>query len=104
MVKLMVIAKPKPGMTHEAFSRYWLTTHAALGKKIPGLKRYMVNIAQPGKEAPPVGGVAELWFDNATALGAGMGSPEGKAAVADLSNFADMGSVASFTVDEHTLV
>ena len=30
MVKLMVIAKPKLGMTHEEFSCYWLTTHAAL--------------------------------------------------------------------------
>lgn len=104
MVKLMVIAKPKPGMTHEEFSKYWLTTHAALGKKLPGLKRYVINIANPRKEGTPVGGAAELWFDSPDAVSKALGSTEGKAALADLPNFADTGSLVSFVADEHAMM
>jgi uncharacterized protein (TIGR02118 family) len=87
----------------KAFDAYYLSTHAPLAKKIPGLQKYEVS---DGSVGGPGGGayhlVALLTFNSAADIGAGLGTPEGQAAAGDLGNFAD-GGVELLVFDTKTL-
>jgi uncharacterized protein (TIGR02118 family) len=91
MVKLIVLyGKPEDPA---AFDAYYAGTHAPLADKVPGLKRFEYGKAlgsADGSEAPYYY-VAELSFDDPEALQAGMASPEGQVAGADVANFASGG-------------
>lgn len=72
------------------FDRKYFETHVPLAEKMPGLQsldvvRFENNLM--GKELPYYM-MATLTFDNQDALNAAMGSPEGKAAGANLMEFA----------------
>lgn len=41
MIKLVYCIHRKPGLSVEEFRKYWLETHAAFGKNITGVKRYV---------------------------------------------------------------
>lgn len=92
MAKVVVLyKKPKSA---EAFDKHYADIHIPLAKKIPGLKSYDIS---KGPVRTPAGEsdlhlVATLSFDSIDALRAGMGSAEGKAAGADVPNFADGGA------------
>jgi uncharacterized protein (TIGR02118 family) len=91
MPKVLVLYKtPK---STETFDKHYMAVHAPLAKKIPGLKTYDISRGGVGTPAGPsdIHLVATLAFDTMDALKAGMGSAEGKAAAADLANFADGG-------------
>jgi uncharacterized protein (TIGR02118 family) len=92
MPKVLVLyKKPKSA---EAFEKHYMSVHAPIAKKIPGLKSYDISRGGVGTPTGPSGDIhliATLSFDSMDALKAGMGSAEGKAAAADLSNFADGG-------------
>ena len=45
MYKMIFGAKRKPGMSREDFAAYWLGPHADKAKKVPGIDRYVINIA-----------------------------------------------------------
>ena|SRR5579862_6680076 len=77
-----------------AFDRYYFETHVPIAKKIPGLRSYVVTAGKPAMLAGTVSPhlVAELEFDSMGALQAGMSSPEGQAAAADVANFAQAGA------------
>jgi len=99
MAKVLVLyKKPKSA---EAFDKHYAAVHIPLAKKIPGLKKYGVSKGGVGTPAGPsdIHLVATLHFDSPDALKAGMGSAEGKAAGADLANFAD-GGVDLYIFDE----
>lgn len=76
-----------------AFDKHYDEVHAPLAKKIPGVARVTVSRPAPGPDGaqPPYHLVAVLEFPDASAFQAGMGGPEGQAAVADLDNFAGAG-------------
>jgi uncharacterized protein (TIGR02118 family) len=76
-----------------AFDRHYDEVHAPLAAKIPGLRSYTISRPGPDAEgnAPAYHLVAVLTFDDEAAFGAGMGGPEGQAALADLPNFAGAG-------------
>jgi uncharacterized protein (TIGR02118 family) len=74
------------------FDDYYMSTHKPLAEKIPNLLSYTIrHCASLDASAPPYFLIAELAFESAAALGAGLSSPEGDAAVADVPNFADGG-------------
>jgi uncharacterized protein (TIGR02118 family) len=77
-----------------AFDCYYVSTHAPLAKKLPGLRSYTVSsgaIGSPeGKAASYL--VAELDFDSLADLQGALGTPEGAAAAGDLNNFATGGA------------
>jgi uncharacterized protein (TIGR02118 family) len=85
-----------------AFDTHYREVHVGLAQKIPGLQRFTIAHPTPlGGEAPYL--VAELDFESEEAFGAGMGSPEGQAAAADLENFASGGAALShFAVEDVT--
>lgn len=104
MVKACYVMYRKPGMSQEAFSAYWKETHGPIVEAVPGLRRYVQNHAQ----AAPDGnvfcdGIAELWFDDAAALGAGLGSEQGRALLEDAANFVDLTRSGLVIVDELTV-
>ncbi|MFC5231655.1 EthD family reductase [Pseudonocardia zijingensis] len=76
------------------FDAHYDEVHAPLATTIPGLQRYTVSRPGPGPDGakPPYYLVAVLEFESEAAYGAGMSGPEGKAAVADLANFATAGA------------
>jgi uncharacterized protein (TIGR02118 family) len=77
----------------QAFERYYKETHLPLAAKMKGVDRLELTkfgIGPDGNE-PAYYRMAELYFTGETQLQATLDSPEGKAAVADLSNFASGG-------------
>ena len=96
MFKLTVMYGPPKDS--EAFDRHYRDVHAVLASKLPGVRRYEWGRTLPGPDGstPDRYLIAELWFDDADAMGAAMGSPEGQEASADLANFAD-GGVTIYT-------
>jgi len=76
-----------------AFDRYYAETHGPLATKIPGLKGYIANkpTAINPNEKTPYYLIAELYFDSMESLQAAFQTPEGKAATADVQNFATGG-------------
>ena len=87
--KRLGVLRRKDGMTHEQFVDHWLTRHAALCAKLPGLRRYSVNLVERGRFAHfDYDGFSELWFDSEEDLQAALQSPEGRTLLADLPNFA----------------
>jgi uncharacterized protein (TIGR02118 family) len=91
MAKLVVLYKTPADPA--AFDRYYVDTHVPLAKRIPGMLRYEVNagpVASPAG-ASPYHLVATLEFASMGALQQAMGSPEGRAAAADVPNFATGG-------------
>jgi uncharacterized protein (TIGR02118 family) len=78
----------------DAFDRHYLGVHMPLAAKIPGLQR-----AETGRITSALDGgeqtyyrVAELYFADQDALGAGFATDEGKATVADYQQIAPPGS------------
>lgn len=76
-----------------AFDRYYHATHVPIAKRIPGLRDYEVTVGPIGT---PAGAsewhlIATLTFDSPAAIEAALASPEGRAAAADLGNFATGG-------------
>jgi len=87
-----------------AFDRHYHGTHVPIAKKIPGLRGYTVSQGAVRALTGPGGIhlVATLTFDSMTDLQAALASPEGRAAAADLANFATSG-VDLVCFDETTL-
>lgn len=80
MIHQFIFASPRPGMSEEAFQRYWVEIHAVrYASRIPQIRRYMIDtrIPLPGETAAPLwGGVAEIWLANAEEQLASLQTPE----------------------------
>ena len=89
-------------MTLEQFERHWTTTHAALARRLPGIRGCRINIVRPvpGQE-PPWDGVGEVWFDSEADLEAAFEALAEEFA-ADRELF--IGEAVRFLVDEHVVV
>jgi uncharacterized protein (TIGR02118 family) len=92
MVKLVVAYGPPEDPA--AFDEHYASTHAPLAQKIPNLRRFEAGkvLGTPDGSPAPFYFMAELWFDGADELQAGMGSSEGQAAAADVATFATGGA------------
>jgi uncharacterized protein (TIGR02118 family) len=89
-------------MTDEEFARYWLHTHAPLAKKMPGVRKYVVNIVKktPERESQ-YQGVVELWFDNTECMKMAFASTEGRITQEDTHKFAN--NMMVLYIDEHEI-
>jgi uncharacterized protein (TIGR02118 family) len=107
VVKLVYCVCRKPGMSREAFLRYWAEVHAPLGARIPGLRRLVHSyaLAVPEDSRPAdFDGMAELWFDDPAAIVAARRSAAWAAATADEANFLDGSRSAYFVSQEPRVV
>jgi uncharacterized protein (TIGR02118 family) len=76
-----------------AFDSYYASIHRPLAEKIPGLASFTARHCDSlDGSQPPYYLLAELSFASQEALNAGMSSPEGQVAGADVPNFADGGA------------
>ena len=77
----------------DAFNHYCFSRHVPGAKTVPGLRRYQTNDGPIGAPLQPGSAhlIAELDFDSLEAVQAAFASPQGRAAVADIANFADGG-------------
>lgn len=90
MLKTIHLVKKKPELTFEDFRKYWLEEHVKIAKKLPGLKRYVINIVTKClSEYRPYDGIAELDFEDEESFKKAMESPVGQAVREDLLNFAE---------------
>lgn len=102
MTKVLVMLYKRSDLSWDEFQRYWREIHGPLAVQLPGLRRYVENHSpEPGN--PPYG-VAELYFDRSDDFLAAIASPEGKAALADLSNFVDLERTGMTIVSEAVTV
>lgn len=88
---VLVLYNAPADPTH--FEQYYEGTHVPLARRIPGLRSYTLSSGAiaGGDGSSPYYLIAILAFDDMAALQSGMGSPEGRAAVADVPNFATGG-------------
>ena len=90
MIKLTVLYNPPPDP--EAFDRHYWDVHAPLARRMPGIVRFEAwRVTAPDGGEAPYHLMAQLWFDDMASFAAGVGSPEGQAAGADLATFATAG-------------
>jgi uncharacterized protein (TIGR02118 family) len=91
MIKVTVIyGHPESA---DDFERYYAGTHLPLAGKMRGVARIELTkfAAGPDGAKPAYYRMAELYFPNEAQMGQALGSPEGKATVADLAKFATGG-------------
>jgi uncharacterized protein (TIGR02118 family) len=107
MYKMIFGAKRKAGMSREDFGRYWTTTHAEKAMKVPGIARYVINLAPDlsgsGREMP-YDGFAEIWFESEEAMRNSARSPEIRVVLADEENLFDLSTRFSVIVQEHVMI
>jgi len=108
MIKSIVVAHRKAGMTREEYNKYWLEKHAPLAARlIPGVRRYVQNhlVTIPGMEYEG-DGIVEMWYDDVEAWQKSIKyirSPEAKVLAEDAANFCDVRAGKSWIVEEHII-
>ncbi|OGO17448.1 MAG: hypothetical protein A2Z15_00070 [Chloroflexi bacterium RBG_16_50_11] len=106
MIKSIVVAHRKAGLTHEEYNKYWLEKHAPLAAKlIPGLRRYVQNhyVAIPGMEYQG-DGIVEMWYDDVDAWRKSMAAVRSSKELAqDGANFCDLRNASVWIVEEHVI-
>jgi uncharacterized protein (TIGR02118 family) len=91
MVKLTVLyGQPTSA---DAFEKYYAETHMPIAGKVQGVRKIELSkvIGTPDGSAPAYYRLADLYFDSVDHMTSVLGTPEGKATVADLANFATGG-------------
>ena len=103
MIKLLVLyGHPRDPA---AFDRYYQEVHIPLAKRMKGLKKWTIGKVQgtPDGSPSPYYYVAELTMESRAAFDELLASPEGKAAVADVPNYATGGVTFLYTEVEEVL-
>lgn len=98
MIKLVWVARFQPSWDRAEARHYWRTHHAALGRKVPLMRRYLQNhfIEAVGPEGiargelPGLDGFSFGWFDDRASFAANTESPEWKAMDRDAFTIFDM--------------
>jgi len=90
-VKNVEFVTHKPGMSIEAFQRYWRDVHGPLAAQIATVRRYVQShtrlSAYEGGRSPIYDGAAVTWFDDTQAMRASAASHEYARVRADEANF-----------------
>lgn len=105
MFTVTFVLHEKDGLDRAEALRYWRETHGPIVAAVPGVQRYVQQHAVAAPEGePPFLGVGSLTFADQDAFGAAASSPEFAAAIADVSNFADPGRLATAFVEDVVIV
>ena len=86
MIKMLILLERREDMTYDEFEEYYMEEHAPMVERMPNVERYVNDLpTDPGRSAYDA--VAELWFEDANALGAAFDSEAGQAVKADAEEF-----------------
>ncbi len=106
MIKSIVVAHRKAGLTREEFNRYWKNEHGPLAAKlIPGVRRYVQNhlVDIPGMEYEG-DGIVEMWYDDIEAWQKSMKYIQSSKELAeDGAKFCDLRNASVWIVEEHVI-
>ena len=109
MIKYIICATRKAGMTHAEFSAYWRNQHGPLVRSVPEFMRHvrkyvqchLVGDAVPLGAAGDYDGVAELWFDGVEELVNAFNEPRYLEIIRpDELKFVDLSKCISFITEE----
>lgn len=105
MLKVMIFLSRRPELSAEEFEQHLRTTHAPLVAQLPGLRRLVVNRAQPDPGGAPLpwDAIAEDWFDSPEAMQAALASPQGQAVNADAATFLDLSKLQFLPVQDEEI-
>jgi uncharacterized protein (TIGR02118 family) len=105
MFNVVFLVKRHPGMSQEAFARYWIEDHTPLTARVPGVRSYRCYPAAGSQDGEaPFDGVAILTFDDEAAYRTALTGAEFTAALEDAPAFQDTGQTTSFFAAEHVIV
>ncbi|HTG31776.1 MAG TPA: EthD family reductase [Thermoanaerobaculia bacterium] len=101
MVKFMVVLYRRPDLSESEFQAYLRDVHGPMAEAIPNLLYYTQNFVAHDltREHPGWDAIVELFWADRTIMEAAWASPEGKAATADLAEFADLARTTWSMVD-----
>jgi uncharacterized protein (TIGR02118 family) len=102
MVKLISLMKRKDGLSREEFARWALEEHALIGRRMPGIRQYRINLLRADQPEADYDGVFELWFDSIEALQAALDSEVGAQAREDA--LAHASARKHLRVEEHVII
>lgn len=108
MIKSIVVAHRKTGMSREEFSKYWLEQHGPLAARlIPYVRKYVQNhlIQIPGRDYD-IDGVVEMWYDNLESWQKSkefIFSPDGRELADDGKKFCQIKGDGEWIVEEHVI-
>ena len=109
MVKFIICAKRKAGLTRAEFNTYWRNNHGPLVRSVPEFMRHVRKYVQCHRltvESPfggdaPYDGIAELWFDNPEAITQAFNEPRYLEIIRpDELKFVDLPNCISFITEE----
>jgi uncharacterized protein (TIGR02118 family) len=120
MIKLVYCLRKRADVPDAEFYRYWLENHGPLVRGFAqaiGARKYIqshtvlpaLNAAFAASRdlAPAYDGITEVWWDDAAALEAGMGTAEGQEAhrrlKEDEAKFIDFSQSRVFMTEEHEI-
>ncbi|MCX5697780.1 MAG: EthD family reductase [Candidatus Omnitrophica bacterium] len=106
-VKLVILFKRKEGMKLEDFRKYSLGAHADIGRKLPGLRRYIQCHTRDSWYVvgePRFDSCAMLWFDSPEATQKALSLAEFARAEDDLGNFVEKKYIFRMAVRENWII
>ena len=104
MIKQVTFFEKKTGLGPDAFFEYWLNTHPEVVCKLRGITRYVQNhIYSYENNVPQLHGIAEVWFENISAMRSNKDSPELAAIREDEENFIHTKTMGTIITDEHEI-
>ena len=113
MIKMTILLRRKPEMSHEQFVAYHRNNHAPLFCSLPEVKQHVRRYVQchstgeqfPGMPDYRIDGSTELWFDNVAGAVAVFTSPDYMATIRpDEEKFLDLASCEIFFGLEHEVI
>lgn len=113
MIKMTILLRRKPEMSHDDFVAYHRETHAPLFTSLPEVKQHVRRYVQchstgeqfPGMPEYHIDGSTELWFDDVAAAAAVFTAPDYLATIRpDEENFLDLARCEIFFGAEHEVI
>lgn len=106
MFKVVFSLKRTAGMSLADFRDFWLEDHAPKVARLPGLRKYHVDICtDDGDESRPADGFAVLWFDDADGFRTAFGSDYARDEVLpNNEKFNDATRRTAYLVEEHVFL
>jgi len=97
--KAIILLARRDDMSAEEFREWWLSSHAPLASRLPGLRELRFNVVSG--DGSEYDGVSELWFDSQEAFEAAYASDLGRRVAED--SLAHVARRERLLVDEHVL-
>ena len=105
MAKIIFILQRRTDLTRaQCLERWRSDTHGSIVRKIPGLRKWVLNDVVGGPGEAACDGIGEMWFDSDQAMTKALSSSEMGAAVEDAKNFLDMQTTSLLVVSERTMI